>query len=268
MNSIKIKTDLNLKETFECGQCFRWNNTDGYYYGAAYGKELKLLQLKDGIELFCSQEDFESTWQSYFDLEFNYDSARKELGLISPVLEAASAYAPGIHILSQEPWEAICSFIISQNNNIPRIKGIIERLCALFGEQIGDDVYSFPNADVISSLSPEDLAPIRSGFRAKYIISAAGSIARGEIDLEEIKASPIEFGRAELQKIHGIGPKVAECSLLYGFHKTEGFPIDVWMKRAMEVLMPGFSPEDFGKNAGIAQQYLFHYSRMHPEWFK
>lgn len=275
-------TGLNLEQTFECGQCFRWNKTDAQngsldktsvspdviaYKGIAMGKELTIVQQGNKITLHCTETDFENIWKNYLDLDCPYQEIREELSNMSPVLAEAALYAPGIHILRQDPWEAICSFIISQNNNIPRIKGIIERLCSMFGEKIGDNAYAFPSAEKISRLTIEDLAPIRSGFRAKYILSAAKGIASGEIDLDLVAASSIEEGRLELMKIHGVGPKVAECALLYGFHKTEGFPVDVWMKRAVEVLIPDIDIKDFGKNAGIAQQYLFHYSRMHPELF-
>ena len=166
----------------------------------------------------------------------------------------------GIRILRQEPWEALCSFIISQNNNIPRIKGIIERLCDTFGD--GEDgKKSFPTAEVISKLSVEDLSSIRAGFRAKYIIDAAQKVVNGEVDFEKIKSNSIEFGREELQKIKGVGAKVAECTLLYGFHKIEAFPVDVWVKRIMAEMYPDGLPECTKGTEGIAQQYLFHWRR-------
>ncbi|MDD6446716.1 MAG: DNA-3-methyladenine glycosylase 2 family protein, partial [Ruminococcus sp.] len=180
----------------------------------------------------------------------------------------AQQYAPGIRILSQEPWEALCSFIISQNNNIPRIKGIIDRLCRQYGEPIGDNLYAFPTAERLSRCTVDDLAPLRSGFRAKYIVDAATKVATNEINLHEIKKMPVEQARKELMKIKGVGPKVADCTMLYGMGKKECFPMDVWMKRAMEVLFPNLTPEDFGTNAGIAQQYIFHYSRMNPQLFE
>ena len=180
----------------------------------------------------------------------------------------AAAFAPGIRILRQEPWEALCSFIISQNNHIPRIKGIIERLCQRLGAEIpGTAWHAFPTAERLAACSLEDLAPLRAGFRAKYLLDAARKVASGQVDLARVAAAPVEEGRRELQTIFGVGPKVAECALLYGFHKTECFPLDVWMKRAMATLLPGRRPEEFGENAGLAQQYLFHYSRMHPELF-
>ena len=192
------------------------------------------------------------------------------LSALHPALKAAAEFAGGIRILKQEPFEALCSFIISQNSNIPRIKGIIERLFLHFGEPFlyhNETRYAFPTPKKLASCTPEDLAPLRAGFRAKYLIDAAKRIASGEIDLEAVRKMPLPDAKAKLQTISGVGPKVADCALLYGLHRTECFPMDVWMKRAVS-LLPRLSPADFGENAGIAQQYLFHYVRMHPELFK
>lgn len=274
---VTIPALFDPTQTLTCGQAFRWQevlNEDGLplWEGAAMGKVLRLRKTQttqgDVISFFCSQEEFETIWGPYFDLETDYRAKRAALSSIDPILETAAGFAPGIRILRQEPWEALCSFIISQNNNIPRIQGIIGRLCRLLGEPIpGSGLFTFPDPERLAACSVEELSPLRAGFRAKYLIDAAKRVASGEIDLTKIARSPVTFGRSELQKILGVGPKVAECALLYGFHKTECFPMDVWMKRAMAVLLPGHAPEEFGENAGLAQQYLFHYSRMHPELF-
>lgn len=267
---VTLTTDCMLQETLECGQCFRWNAVSApqgeiRYHGVAFGKELTVSQLGDQMVFHCTQQDFNRYWRAYFDLDTDYGEIHSYLSGISPVLREAAAYAPGIHILRQEPWEALCSFILSQNNNIPRIKGLVERLCQNFGTRLPGGGHAFPGPEVLQGLEVSDLAPVRVGFRAKYILDAARCVAGGIVDLQEIMEAPIAMGRQELQKIYGVGPKVAECALLYGFHKTEGFPMDVWMRRAMQKLLPGHAPEEFGKNAGLAQQFLFHYSRMHPE---
>ena len=266
------------EETLTCGQAFRWREVPGEdglpcWEGVAKGHVLRLrTDSRDGqkeIKLFCSEQEFDDIWREYFDLEQDYEEKRISLAALSPVLSQAAEYAPGIRILRQEPWEALCSFIISQNNNIPRIQGIIDRLCRLLGDLIpGSEQFTFPGPEKLAACTVEDLAPLRAGFRAKYLVDAAQKVAGGKIDLEKTARSPAEFGRNELQKIMGVGPKVAECALLYGFHKTECFPMDVWMKRAMEVLLPEMTPADFGENAGLAQQFLFHYSRMHPDLFE
>lgn len=269
-NGIKISgiTDLDLARTLDCGQSFRWVENGGKFSGVAFGKKAEMYF--DGDDLCIDNttaEDFEKIWKNYLDLELDYGKIREEIKKIHPVLEQACAYAPGIRILRQEPWEALCTFIISQNNNIKRIKGIVERLCENFGEKI-DDYYTFPTAEKLARLNPENLAPIRAGFRNKYIINAAQKVGSGEVDLEKCRTLDYEEARAELMKIKGVGVKVADCTLLFGLHRIEAFPVDVWMKRALENLFPGMSENDFGEYAGIAQQYIFYYSRMNPELFK
>lgn len=270
---ISIPASFDLPQTLDCGQAFRWHEAeDGngtlWWEGAAGNRFLRLRREGNSLVLSCSQEEFHSFWHTYFDLDGEYEKKRARLSSMSPALQEAVNFAPGIHILRQDPWEALCSFLISQNNNISRIKKIIDVLCSLWGTPIaGCGLHGFPAPETLASLEPEDLAPLRAGYRAKYLIDAARRVSQGKIDFEEIKNSPVEFGRRELQNIAGVGPKVAECVLLYGFHKTECFPMDVWMKRAMTTLLPGFIPADFGKDAGFAQQIIFHYSRMHPELF-
>lgn len=263
-------TSFNLEQTLDCGQCFRWQKIeDNKYHGVAYGKPLTISQQGTTVTLHnCTKEDFETIWFDYFDLGRDYDKIRKELSNLHPVLKEAQQYAPGIRILKQEPWEALCSFIISQNNNIPRIKGIIDRLCENFGNKLESGDYTFPSAEKLSGYSVEDLAVLRSGFRAKYIVDASQKVANKEVVLENIINLPTPQARDELTKIKGVGPKVADCTMLYGMGKTDCFPLDVWMKRAMQVLFPQLTPQSFGENAGVAQQYIFHYSRMNPQLFE
>ena len=259
---IPLPKNFNLGLCLDCGQAFRWSLCDeNIWHGVAFGKHLKIQQTDNEIIFHnCNEDDFNKIWKSYFDLDLDYSkilSSYTDKHLIDAIKEF-----DGIRILRQEPWEALCSFIISQNNNIPRIKGIIERLCNTFGD--GEDgKKSFPTAETLSKLSVEDLSPIRAGFRAKYIIDAAQKVANGNVNFAEIDKNPIEFGREELQKIKGVGAKVAECTLLYGFHKIEAFPVDVWVKRIMAEMYPDGLPECTKGTEGIAQQYLFHWRRMH-----
>lgn len=263
-------SSFNLQQTLDCGQCFRWEEIEpNKFHGVAYNKALTISQQGTTIVFHnCTKNDFENIWFNYFDLGTDYDKIRKELSTLHPVLKEAQQYAPGIRILRQEPWEALCSFIISQNNNIPRIKGIINRLCENFGDKLESGDYTFPPANTLSRYTADDLAVLRSGFRAKYIVDASQKVANKEIILEEILTLPTPQTREELIKIKGVGPKVADCTMLYGMGKTDCFPLDVWMKRAMQVLFPTLTPQSFGKNAGVAQQYIFHYSRMNPHLFE
>lgn len=261
-NSIEIEEfgSFDLGLSVDCGQSFRWTqNADGRWCAVVGSRYLEAEQSEDKLILYTDENEFEGFWRNYFDLDTDYEAICKKLST-DQHLKAATAACPGIHILRQEPWEALCSFIISQNNNIPRIKGIIDRLCEAFGEKT-DFGYTFPSAERLSVLEPEDLAPLRAGFRAKYIIDAARKVSNKEVDFEKIKTEPIEFGREELQKIKGVGAKVAECTLLYGFYKTEAFPVDVWVRRIMEEMYPDGFPECADKVQGIAQQYLFHWRR-------
>lgn len=253
-------TNFNLGLCLDCGQAFRWSFKDGIWHGVAFDKYLKVQQTENEIIFYeCTEDDFNNIWKNYFDLDLDYEKIL--LSYDDEHLKKAISEYNGIRILRQEPWEALCSFIISQNNNIPRIKGIIERLCDTFGE--GEEgKKSFPSAEKIATLSVEDLAPLRAGFRAKYIIDAAQKVTNGEVDFNKIQENSIEFGREELQKIKGVGAKVAECTLLYGFHKIEAFPIDVWVKRIMAEMYPDGLPECTKGTEGIAQQYLFHWRRM------
>lgn len=261
-------SDLDLAQTLDCGQSFRWEQEkNGDFRGVAFDREVTVHLDGGDFYIFGGKAEDSALWSDYFDLDFDYGVIKNELSALSPVLKSAAEYAPGIRILRQDSWEALCSFIISQNNNIPRIKGIIKRLCECFGDKTEDGGYTFPSAARLSDLSVEDLAPLKSGFRAKYLIDAAQKVSLGEINLDEVLVMPIDEARQSLMKIKGVGPKVAECALLYGMHRLECFPMDVWMKRAMAVLLPEFTIEDLGQYAGIAQQYIFHYSRMHPELF-
>lgn len=268
---IEAASDFDLSETFNCGQCFRWNQiSENEFVGVAFEKVVKILKEKNKVILKGTSvsADFDSIWQNYFDLSTDYSAIKLSLSKLDSTLSLACKYAPGIRILRQEPWEALCSFIISQNNNIPRIKGIVERLCKTFGDEIEPQFFSFPSNARLAKLNRSDLAPLKCGFRDEYILDAAKKVSSGEVDFEKIKNLPINEARRELMKIKGVGPKVAECTLLYGFHRLEAFPVDVWMKRALSTFFPEKDISYFGKYAGIAQQYIFHYSRMNPELVK
>ena len=253
-------SDLDLTETLLCGQCFRWRKmADGSFEGIVRGRCVRVFL--DGSSLTIDGDDDRALWKEYFDLSLDYRAVKDRLSETHPVMRDAMRYAPGIRILSQEPFEALITFIISQNNNIKRIEGIVLRLCENFGKEIADGVYAFPTAERLASLSIDDLAPIRAGFRHKYIIDAAEKINSGEIDPDMLRTMPYEEARQKLMTIKGVGEKVADCALLYGLHRLDAFPGDVWMKRAMKELFDDMDPALFGEYAGIAQQYIFHYAR-------
>ena len=263
---IKNLNDFNLQHIFECGQCFRWNmGADGVYTGVARNYVITCENTPDGIMINCPDDDFVNC---YFDTERNYGDIKRSFQN-DEILKKACGFGSGIRILKQDPWETMISFIISANNNIPRIKKIIELLCTNFGEKIDKtDYYSFPGADVISRLTEEDLAVIRSGFRAKYIIDAAKKVESGQLDLNKIYKLSSQDGRAELKTVKGIGDKVADCILLFAYQKYDVFPKDVWIKRILNNLygvsnsdFDSFISKKFGDFGGFAQQYLFFYGR-------
>lgn len=263
--------DFSLPQILDCGQCFRWMPVNGnlsHWQGIAMGRQLSIEQRGEDCFFFspCSVEEFDRIWTKYFDLSTDYSFVKKAL-CCDPIMRESTTYAPGIRILRQDGWETLCTFIISQNNNIKRIRGIVERFCELFGEPVSGG-FDFPTAERLAQATLDDLAPLRAGFRAKYLLDAAQKVASGEVELSRIPQLPYEEAAALLQKIHGVGPKVADCTLLFGFYRLEAFPLDVWMKRAMKTLYPQGLPEEILPYRGIAQQYLFHYSRMHPELFE
>ncbi len=257
--------DFDLERIFECGQCFRWNADEkGVYTGVAYGKAARIYREGDSIFISGTVEDFENIWRGYFDLDRSYADIRAGL-CVDEYMTEASTFGAGIRILYQEKWEALCSFIISQCNNIPRIKKIVETLCRLFGDKVtlfGEEYYTFPSAEKIAALTAEDLAPLRSGYRAPYIINAAKMIASGVLDLEKVAVGDPVDALKTLKTLNGVGDKVANCVVLFGLQMLDAFPIDVWMKKALKAHYEGgFDPKIFAPYAGIAQQYMFYFAR-------
>ncbi|MBR5310044.1 MAG: DNA-3-methyladenine glycosylase 2 family protein [Oscillospiraceae bacterium] len=260
-------SNLSLPETLDCGQCFRWKaDENGNWCGVVKGVYRKIRQEEDGITIIgIDEEEFENIWLDYFDFSRDYDVLKKDFGA-NEMLSDACEFASGIRVLRQEPWEAFISFIISQNNNITRIKGIVERLCAAFGEEIEPGIYAFPTAERLAKEPSESFAKIGCGYRADYISAAAKEVYEGTLVLEELMTAPIKEARERLLKVHGVGPKVADCVLLYGLGRVERCPADVWMKRVIAAL-GGEMPPCVTEYAGIAQQFLFHYARNFPEKF-
>lgn len=275
---IKDIKDFKLSDTFDCGQCFRFNPcSDDGYIGTAYGKTVRITQAGDTITLHnTSLDDFNCIWHDFLDIDRDYGNIKKTLTKTSDsVMSAAIEYGSGIHILKQELWETTISFIISASNNIPRIKKIIECLCETYGTPHtyeGKTYYSFPDADTIAKQSEEDLSCIRAGFRTKYILACAKAVASREFDLMSLYDMDTANAKKSLMSLKGIGNKVADCITLFALNKFNSFPIDVWIKRIMEYCyfddteqsipaIAQFAEERFGELGGIAQQYLFFYAR-------
>ena len=251
--------EINLPLTLDCGQAFRWEKRDdGSFFGVAYGKEAVIREEENGL-LFVgsSEEDVRSIWVNYFDLEKDHEKIR---GILSedPFIKSAYDKFGMIRILNQDPWETLCSFIISSCNNIPRIKGIIKRLSEKYGEKTGEG-YSFPEAQLLAEKTEDELAFLKAGYRVPYILDAAGKVASGEIDLENIRLMSEDEARRELMKIRGVGKKVADCTLLFSLGFTDCYPVDRHIERATAEFYPDGLPPFFSPYSGIAQQYIFSY---------
>lgn len=262
-NNVYIKSNsFDLRQTLDCGQSFRFSSDEnGVWKGIVKRKILCLHKENDFIIIEnMTEEEFKNDFFEYFTFDIDYSEVKEKLSA-DETLKKAIKCSPGIRILKQDKFETVCSFIFSQNNNIPRIKGIIERFCENFGEKIDNENYAFPTVEKIADLEVEDLAPIRAGFRAKYIIDAARKVHSGEVDLESLEKLSLEEARTELMKIKGIGPKVADCVLLFSCKQLSAFPQDVWIKKVMSELYPNGLPEYVKGIEGIAQQYLFDYAR-------
>ena len=246
-------------------QAMRWGFAPdgGGYTGVAFGRVLHVTQ--DGGSIMLHGVDraaYEAVWADYFDLARDYE-ALSDAFCGDEALRTAYAFSRGIRILAQDPWETLCSFILSQNNNIPRIRKIIASLCERFGAPIaGTPFYAFPTAERLAEAGMEGLAEIRCGFRAKYVADAAARVASGALDLEALRKQSYETAKAALMTVYGVGAKVADCVLLFSLGFYEAFPVDVWVKKVIaKYYGEGFDGRRFGAYAGVAQQYLFYYER-------
>jgi len=254
--------NFNLGNTLDCGQSFRWKMlAENRYYGIAHSRELSLSLEDENLILHdVTPYEFEKIWRGYFDLSRDYGELFTRFRGDNTLAHALD-FAPGIRVLRQEPFEALCSFIISQNNNITRIKGIIARLCAAFGEHLGGEAYAFPTPQALAAATEQQLRDIGLGYRTAYITAAAQEVLSGKLDLNPLYIMPPKQAGERLCAVHGIGKKVAACVLLYGFARVDFIPEDVWVKRIMAQLYPAGFPQELAPWGGIAQQTLFHYAR-------
>lgn len=269
MLKIAIADDFDLEKIADSGQCFRFNRCKDGYSVVAQDKYLFIKKCSEKeYELDCSQKDFDCFWKRYFDLDTSYSGIR---GLIEKeedeYLYRAAEFGKGIRILQQDPWEMLISFIISQRKNIPAIKASIEKLCKLSGKKIavdpeGNDVYSFPSAEDLSKVTPEELSACSLGYRDKYVHRAALDVASGVCRLDDYRGLTDEELMEKLLELYGVGVKVANCEILFGYHRLDAFPKDVWINKVLEAHYPdGFLFEKYRPYNGVMQQYLFFYSR-------
>lgn len=259
---------FDLEQTFTCGQCFRFDRTDDTHWsGVAKGHYGVFSMPSPDVLVIESDNDSGCFWTEFLGLRENYGEIREDISAHfgGETIRAAMECGKGIRILHQDSWEAVCSFIVSQNNNIPRIKKIISAMCENFGEPIDtpDGIkYAFPTARALRDAGEEKIFALKTGFRAAYIYDAACRVCDGRLDLDALSSADYGTLMNALQSVRGIGPKVASCAALYGFGRFEAFPVDVWVKRIIAKYYPeGLDIPSLGKYAGIAQQYLFYYER-------
>lgn len=278
---IENNASFEPKHIFECGQCFRWNEEqDGSYTGVINKSVLNVNKQEEKIIIKgISQKNLEEVVEEYFDLKTDYEKLKEQLADIDEHVKNSIVFGKGIRILNQDLWETIISFIISANNNIPRIKGIIERISKAYGEEIiwqEKAYYTFPTMEQLAKATIEDLRKLGLGFRDKRVFDTTKLFLNQEITIEELQEEQeIESLREKLLQLPGVGPKVADCIMLFGLKRLEVFPIDVWVRRVMNELyikqedetkvsktqIEILAKEKYANLAGLAQQYLFYWKR-------
>lgn len=270
--------DFHLGQTLECGQCFHFRKLSEYAYGiSAFGKLLHAEQIEDRVIFYdTSMEEYEQIWSEYFDLNRDYGAIKKALLKKDSKLTEAIGTMWGVHILKQDFFETLISFIISQNKQIPHIKQIVENISRQYGKYLGEirgeKFYSFPDCHTLKTVGEEELRRLKTGFRAPYIRDAAQKVSDGTVSEELLHTMNGAEAMECLMKIKGVGEKVASCVLLFGLEKREEFPVDVWIKRIMEELyfhgntskaeIRKRAMEMYGAYGGYAQQYLFYYGKV------
>ena len=279
---IKDIKSFELKDIFDCGQCFRWNEQEDGSYTGVFEENVLNVSKKNNEIIFkgICKKDIKEVVEKYFDLNRNYEEIKDELSKIDENMKKSIEYGKGIRILNQDLWETIISFIISANNNIPRIKGIIERLSKKYGKEIdwnGNKYYTFPTAEQLKDATVQEYRELGLGFRDIRLYETTHMILDKKVNLEEMQINPNTMEvREQLLSLSGVGPKVADCILLFSTLKRfEVFPIDVWVRRVMNDLyihnpdetkvnkkeIEKIAKEKFGDLAGLAQQYLFYWRR-------
>ena len=278
---LKNQESFCLKHIFDCGQCFRWNEEDDKSYTGVIKEGVINLKKQDENIIFNGMlsSDIKEIVFNYFDLKRNYEEIKNKLSKIDENVNLSIKYGEGIRILNQDLWETIISFIISANNNIPRIKGIIERLSEKYGKEViwnKKKYYLFPRPEELKNVTVQDFRDLGTGFRDIRLFETTNKILTKEVDLQSLYNLDTKDARDELLTLSGVGPKVADCILLFSdLKRFDVFPIDVWVRRVMNELyiknpdetkvnkkeIAKIAKEKFGDLEGLAQQYLFYWKR-------
>lgn len=259
---------FSLKQICDSGQCFRMQKeADGSYSLIASGRYLKAEQRNQQIFLYCSQEEYETVWKTYFDMDTDYGRFQSAVKQDDAYLREASQTGCGIRILRQDIWETIVSFLISQQNNIKRIRGCIDTVCRKYGEEKKTDegvsYYTFPAPETLSQVTEEEFRACGLGYRSRYLVKTAQMAAGGAIDLNALKEMDYGQSRQALMQFSGVGEKVADCICLFALHHLDSFPIDTHIAKVMkEHYKEGFPFEEYKGFSGVLQQYVFYHDLM------
>ncbi len=257
--------NFDLEQICNSGQCFRMEKLEENKYRVIANDRCLDIYQKDGECIFnCSLEEFAEIWEEYFDLKEDYKFYIDQINPKDTYLLNAAGMGRGIRILNQDLWEMIVSFLISQQNNIVRIRRCIQNICREYGEEkktaSGESYYAFPKPDVLACLEEDDLKACNLGYRSKYVVRAAKAVVSGDIDLQAIEKMKYAEAKKELLKIFGVGIKVADCICLFGLHHLEAFPVDTHINQALEKhYKRGFPKRRYKGFEGILQQYIFYY---------
>lgn len=271
---VRVQTDhFDLGQICRSGQCFRMRRLEaepGDRYEIVAGERyLEVVQREKECEFLCDREEFDGFWRDYFDLDEDYGRFIRQINPEDTYLTAAAAAGRGIRILRQDLWEMTVSFLISQQNNIPRIRRCIENLCREYGQRHmtpeGGEYWGFPKPQALAELGEDELKACNLGYRSRYVVRTAKMVSSGELDLERVRDMPYQKAREELLKVFGAGEKVADCICLFALHHLEAFPVDTHIRQAVEShYKGGFPVESYRGIEGVLQQYIF-YHELHGD---
>ena len=266
---VKIQLDnFDIGQICDSGQCFRMEKLeDGSYCVIAGINYLKITQSGNTYVFHCESDEFEQIWSGYFDLHTDYGAYISRIDPDDEYLNCAARYGSGIRILKQDLWEMIVSFLISQQNNILRIRRCIRNICEKYGEMRhtadGTVYYGFPEPESLAELDEDELKECNLGYRSKYVVRTARSIVSGEFSLNKVANLPYEEAKAELLKLYGVGEKVADCICLFSLHQLSAFPVDTHIRQALDKhYLNGYDHIRYAGIQGVMQQYIFYYERM------
>lgn len=272
---VQITDDFDLNKIADSGQCFRVKRFEsGMFRFIMQNRVLYISKAADGeYSVSCSSEEWSSVWTSYFDLDRCYQELRKAIPKTDPFLRKAAEEGAGIRLLSQDHWETLISFIISQRKSIPAIKSSVEAICAMFGRAIStpyEIVYTFPTAEELltAGVTKDDLLGCKVGYRANYILDAISQVAQGTLSLDDLEMCTDDALISNLTGVYGVGKKVANCVCLFSYNRTASAPVDTWIQKVIDKYYEGIDPLcTYGECAGIMQQYIFYYAQKHKREF-